>query len=864
MILLEREPFLQGLETAFAQSSAGSGRVALVYAEAGMGKTSLVKEFIRRRQNETRTLWGQCDPLFTPQPLGPLHDMAVQTGGKLQALLYSDADRTLIFSTVLVELQRCPTVAVFEDIHWADKATFDLLRYLARRISQTSVLIVLTYRDDELGPQHPLLSVLGDLVTLPAVLRFPLPPLSEKAVQTLVGARKLDAHALHHQTGGNPFFVTEVLASPAGRIPPTIRDAVLARTARLSPQGRAVLESAAVIGTRAEPWLLDAVTGGAAEAVEESLAAGVLLAVENELAFRHELARQTILETTSPQRKYELHRQVLDALKSSNTARNDLARLAHHAEAVGDRAAVREHAPSAARQAAAAGAHHEAATLYALVLRYSDDLSPAEHALLLERYAAECNLTARQLDAIRTWRQAFHLWKELGNLPEQGNTLASLAIILRNNGDNPEAEEACRSAIEILEKLPPGRELALAYRARATLRLANREYSEAIRWGEKAVALAERTGDKNILGMAHVAIGAAWMFLDDEHGCRYLDERLRVAREAGAELHIANILFYAGATAAELYLFHRAEAYLSEGIAYTSDRGLDIFDSYMRAWLAITLIHLGRWREAAELIPRLFQNQAFPVISRIPALVAAGLLQARSGRGSVSTALDEALELAKKTGTLQYLGLVYTVRAEDAWLSGDPARAFQEASAAYSLALEKKHPWFAGELAYWRWRAAGEVEIFDWMAKPYALQIAGDWQSAAAEWERLGCPYEQARALAEGDQEARLEALRVFTRLGAQNAADELREGLRASGVMNLPQKPRRSTRQNPFGLTARQIEILALLTEELSNQEIAAYLHISPKTADHHVTAVLARLGVHSREAAAAFARQHSISNKK
>ena len=157
-----------------------------------------------------------------------------------------------------------------------DEAMLDLLRFLGRRIARTSALLVMTYRDDELGPRHPLRSVLGVLATLPTTRRVALRPLTEAAVRTLVGERAIDAAALHRQTGGNPFFVTEVLASPAGGLPPSIRDAVLARVARLSLSAQAVLQAAAVIGPRSEAWVLAEVSGAEVVAADECLAIGML------------------------------------------------------------------------------------------------------------------------------------------------------------------------------------------------------------------------------------------------------------------------------------------------------------------------------------------------------------------------------------------------------------------------------------------------------------------------------------------------------------------------------------------------------------------------------------------------------------
>lgn len=858
MELLERSHSLAGLETALASASAGRGCVALVSGEAGIGKTSLVEAFIQRHSKRFRQLWGVCDSLFSPRPLGPLHDIALQTGGSLAALLEEAHNRSAIFLAFLDELRRQPTIAIFEDVHWADESTLDFLRYSGRRVPQTPSLLILTYRDDQLSAQHPLRSVLGDLVATRGAQRISLAPLSEAAVRTLVGARPLDAAGLHNLTGGNPFFITEVLASPTGGIPATVRDAVLARTARLSESAWAVLEAAAVIGQRVESWLLAEVTGAEARAADECIAAGMLLPQGNLLAFRHALARQTILDTISPLRKLVLHRLALDSLKTNPITAGDLARLAHHAEGSGDHEAVLAYAPAAARRASAAGAHRDAAPLYAAALRFAEFLPPAEHAALLDAYSRECNLTEQQVEAINARRQALKIWQAQGDVRKQGAVLASMVVMLRNNGENREAEAASRQALEMLEKLPVGVELALAYRVQATLRLSNRDIIPAIQWGEKAAALARNFDDQENQIMAHNAIGSAWLFLDYPYGCAYLEKQVAQARQAGQERYVANLLAYLGASSVELFQLRPALGYLMQGIEFTADRSLDIFRRFSQAWQALAFFYLGRWDEANELTQTLLLNASFPAISRIIALAATGWLQVCQGQAGGNAFLDQALDLARQAGTLQFLGLVHIARAEAAWLAGDPENTRREAAAVYDLAASKRHPWYSGALLYWRWRSGERIEPPDWIAAPYRQQIQGDWRSAAQLWEQFGCPYQQAGALADGDEAARIAALAIFERLGAIPAAEALRKTLREQGASGLPQKPRSATRGNPFGLTSRQVEILGLLIEDLTNAQIAQRLHISAKTVDHHVSAVLAQLDVHTRAEAAARAREH------
>lgn len=858
MELLERDGCITALNSALADVQAGAGRVALVSGEAGIGKTSLVEQFTRQHRPATRVLWGTCDSLFTPRPLGPLHDMSLSLRGTLPNLLGRDANRTAVFAATLEEFQRSVTIAVFEDIHWADEATLDLLRFTGRRIQQTSTLLVLTYRDDELGARHPLRLVLGDLAPAVSTLRVELPPLSEVAVRALIGERRLDAAALHRRTGGNPFYITEVLASTASGIPVSVRDAVLARAARLSAAGYHTLEAAAIIGPRVEPWILTEITGADSKTIEECLGIGMLVSQGNVLAFRHELARQTILAAIPQPTKMALHRNALNILRGSTAINSDSIRLAYHAEGADDRPAVLEFAPQAARQAAAAHAHRESAALYALALRFAEDLSVEDRAQMLEAYAEECNFIDQREEGIQARMKAVELWRQLGQPLREGECLAHLAFMLNGLARTAQAEQASQQALEILQAHPPGRELARAYRTQAGLHMLGQNYQEGIEWAEKAMALAEQYQDAALVISSRNVIGTCMLYLNFDEGCRYLERNLMAADEAGLESLTANAYANLCSVSSELYQLGSALRYLDEGSTYAAERGLERFLLYMQAWQAVTLVRLSRWDEAAEIAHIVLQRPSLSVTSRITALTALGYIYSRRGDAQSSQVLDEALELCRPIGALHRIGLVSAARAEAAWLAGNPEQASAEARAAYDLALSKQHAWFTGELALWRWRGGDRFQAPGWLARPFRLQIAGEWQAAADAWEKLGCAYEQASALADGDTAAQMKAFKLFEKLAARPAMEALLHKLHEAGAVELPRKPRASTLDNPFGLTDRQVEILALLTKGLSNAEIASQLHISVKTADHHVSAVLARLDVHTREAAAEQARQH------
>ena len=858
MDLLEREASLHELDGALQEAAAGNGRVVLVSGEAGIGKTSLIEKFVHEQKALARVLWGVCDAMFTPRPLGPLHDMAGQTAGELPHLLNSDANRPAIFSAILNELTKQPTVAVFEDVHWADEGTLDTLRFLGRRITRTSALLILTYRDDALNLQHPLRIVLGDLATSTVTRRMALQPLTESAVHQLVGQQTIDVTALHRQTGGNPFFVTEVLASREEVLPPTIRDAVLARAARMSLSAQAVLQAAAVIGSRIEPWLLADVTGAEAQAADECLTSGMLHVQGDALAFRHELAQQAILEVIPPQKRIVLNKLVLEALMVSPLGRNDLARLAHHAEAAHDHEAILEYAPAAARQAAASGAHRAAAALYTLAAQHADDLSPGERAQLLGALAVECDATAQRPKAIAARRQAADLWLQAGELFKYGRDLSHLALLLHLVGEKEEANQVNTIAVEVLEDLPPNRELVLAYNTLALLYLANLENAQGVDMAQKAIALAERMADHPRLPRLYETLGLCWLHLDYARGCEYLERSHNMALEIGQTMRAANSYSNLSSAYVEFYQFNQAEQFLAEGLNYAAERELEFARSFMLAWRAQLHQLRGRWNEALEDIREVVDVPGTAIGSRGTALMVLGSLRARRGEPDADTALDESLELLLRLGYRQREALVRAARAEAAWLAGDRQRTMEEALAVYEIAIAQRHPWMTGELAFWRWRAGDMVMLPEWTAEPFALQITGDWQEAATAWERLGCPYEQARALADGDVGAQMAALALFEQLGARPMAEIVRQKLRDAGVQAVPRGPRTTTKENPFGLTNRQVEVLTLLTENLTNAQIAARLHISPKTVDHHVSAVLGKLDVSSREEAAETARQH------
>ncbi len=860
--LLERDLYVSRLSAALEQASAGHGHIVLVSGEAGIGKTSFVEHFVETVGKAACVLVGNCDPLSTPTPLGPLYDIARQTDGRLLAHLENGTPRAALFSGMLAlvnETER-PTVVVIEDIHWADGATLDLVKYLGRRIATTRILVVLTYRDDEVGGQPALRGLLGDLAASKSTARIELPRLSKEAVRALIADRPLDACALYRQTSGNPFYVTEVLSSDGGGLPATVRDAVLARAARLAPAGRAVLDAAAVIGSRIDPSMLERVLGGVVEGLADCIQVGVLEADGDSIAFRHELGREAVLADVDPARRREFNRLAFEALKSAGGKRSDLSLLVQYAAGAGDAASVLEYGVAAARAAASVGAHRQAASHYARVMEHAVDRPTSEQAGYCEAYAEECVIVDALPEAERARRLALELRRAAGDRLKEGENLAELAWPLVRSGRNAEAEETSRRAIEVLETLPPSRQLASAYRIQAHLTMLDRDCAVAIRLGEQAITLAERFDDKLTVAAAENVIGAALLVNGVEGGLAHLQRSIALGHEIGLDTVVGNGHMNIGASWGEQYRLAEAERHLDEGIAYTAERDLDYANHYMHSWLALIRLYQGRWAEAEQIALGLIALPNVSVISRIMALLALGRVRARRGDADAGVVLDQALELAAQTGTLQRLAPVRAARAEAAWLAGDGARAVAEATAAYDLATKHCHRWFTGELVLWRKLGGEAIDAPTWTAPAFRLQAKGDWRGAAAIWERLGCVYERARALADGDTEAQVHALEIFTALGAAPASAALRQRMRCAGVRKIPRGPRVTTRQNPFGLTTRELQILGCLSTGLTNNGIGAKLHVSPKTVDHHVSSVLSKLGAASRVEAARIARAEHL----
>jgi DNA-binding CsgD family transcriptional regulator/tetratricopeptide (TPR) repeat protein len=864
--VLERDAELGRLERCIERiASSASGVVAFIGGEAGVGKTTLVHELCDRRTQGERILQGACEPLLAPRPFGPFIDLAEAIGGEFAGLIDEGAKPHAVASALLLELKEgaTPSLIVLEDLHWADEATLDVVRLAARRLAGVGVLMLVTYRNDQLGPWHPLRTLIGELGASQTIVRMSLMPLSLDAVKLLAEPVDGDAEILFRRTGGNPFFVTELLASTGYTLPENVADAVLARAARLSPPCRRLLEAIAVAGPHADLWLVDRLGGQATEQLAECMESGMIVSTGDAVAFRHELMREAISSAIKDHDKRALHAAALHALTEPPWGEPDLARLAHHADGCGDPDAVMRFIAPAAARAGKLGAHREAAALYERALSYGDALPVAVQAQLRERRAAECYFVADFEAAAPEQEQALTCYQQLGDELRQAAALSWLSNLIWQTGSVSDAQPMAIHAVEQLERLGAERELVSAYSQVAQLKLAAEAPGEAREWALRAWKLADEIGRPRSIVTALTTLGWVEFFVGDESGLAKLERSLEMAQAAGlaGDVTVAHVVV--ARTAARQRRYELAEKHVRAALEYCDGRDIDVWRYYLMAWQAKLELARGCWDEAARLA-EICLGKPCP-FSRVHALVTLGLVRARRGDPEARAPLEEALATALPRCEFQWIAPVAVARAEAAWLEGRPESIAAEIKPALDFPMRYGDP-YAAAVAYWSWRGGLESGLVgrEDEQDPQLLEIAGEWAKASERWRVLGCPYEAAVARLGSDRpEPMGQVLTGLQALGARPAAAMVSRRLRERGVRSIPRGPHARTRQNPAGLTVRELEVLALLCDGLRNAEIARRLVVTEKTVDHHVSAILRKLDVHTRGEASAKAVRLGLAGK-
>jgi DNA-binding CsgD family transcriptional regulator len=694
---------------------------------------------------------------------------------------------------------------------------------------------------------------LGDMATWDEVTRIGVCPLSRRAVEVLTAGSGVNADELHRLTGGNAFFVSEVLA--AGRdglrdntLPRSVSEAVWGRLGRLSAAARDTTYAAAVCGPWIDPGVLTAVCPAAA--IDDCLGAGVLVTDGAAVGFRHELARRATLDRIPEPQRRRLHARALVALSQEPVPPETLGALAFHAEQAGDEEAVVRYGVAGAEQAAALGANRQAANLYASVLHHAHAASNEQKVEWLERHAFASYLSGSAETAARSWRKAITLRHQMGNKLEEADDLRWLSMILWPLGHLTEATGAGRAAVRLLEELGPSRELAWALVNLA--QLAVDTYDPGCEgYAARAITLGNELGEPAVVLRARFYAAAATVLRSDTGW-----DRCEAAwRDAMATDGLAEHAGLLGAmicwTAVLHYQLGRAQRYIADTAAFCADRDLGMFQPLAVAADGLVALHRGDWNRAAALAEDVLTGPGPNPLHRMLPLITRALVDARRGRGSVGPLLDEALGCTEPDDFFR-LGPVWAARAEVAWLAGDDDTARAEAHNGLASAGVTADPWLVGHLRRWAQLAGSPLAGVVDTVTPFRFEVSGEWQAAAAEWTRLGCPYDAAVAQLGGDIDAVQAALTTFRGLGARAAARRAQQRL-AQLRGRTPSERRADTLADPHRLTRRQRDVLELIVAGHSDSDIATKLCISPRTVAHHVEAILTKLGVNNRTQAAA-----------
>jgi DNA-binding CsgD family transcriptional regulator/energy-coupling factor transporter ATP-binding protein EcfA2 len=846
--MLEREEELAALGGAARDAADGAGAVVLISGEAGIGKSSLVEAIRGVLPAEGRLLVGYCDDLATPRVFGPLRDLIGSVGTELTGAL-ERGDRGAVLESLRDELTWAghPTVLVVEDVHWADEATLDVLRYLVRRAAQLPLVLVLTYRDDELRTDHPLRQLLGLASRVGRVRRLRLARLTEAAVRRLSAAANVDAAEVFAVTSGNPYFVAEVLAAgDAAAVPLSIADAVQARVAQLDDAALEILERLAVVPSAVQRWLAEELVPAGPAALAPAEQRGLITVTPSRVSFRHELARRAVVDSMPAARRVAANRSVLAALLARPGI--EVSRVVHHAAQAGDSDLIVQYGPAAAREASAAGAHREAAAHLRLVLDQHPVLDPATEAELWERYAIESyTIDAPSADALAAQRRAVELRAGAGPRA-RGASLRWLSRICWWAGDPDAAGAAADAAIDMLGAAGDDNELAMALSAKAQLHALAGRAEEAIAVADRAIAL----GRDSPATLSHALNNRsiALYHLGDASAHSTMEESLRVALAADEPEHACRAYVNLILNELEALRPDNARRRLAEGIEFAERSEFVTFHRYLQVAAGEYHSATGDWDEVEPAAAYALDSSP-PV--RSAALTVIGRTRLRRGEPGAVDTLREAWRVAVPIRECQWMGPAAAALGEAAMLDGDTGAAVAELTEAYELAHRFGTAAIQAELAY-RLGRAGRPIGGQGLDHPYALLADGRWREAAEVWRAAGFRYEHAAALAESPAaDDQLTALATLDALGAEPLARLVRGRLKQLGVARIPRGPANATRVNPAGLTARQVEVVRLLAQGLTNTEIAGHLVLSVRTVDNHVSAALEKLGARTRKEAAA-----------
>ena len=853
-MILEREAELAKLSGLVDDTESSGGRVVLVRGEAGIGKSTLVNQFLSNSRGRANTHLGACDDLLTPQPLGPIWDIARLDSSLTQPL--ANGDRRAVMETLLELLSRKrPTVLVLEDTQWADEATLDVIKFLGRRIGRANGLLVLTYRDGEVDETHSLRQVIGELPPQNLV-RMSLNRLSAAAVSSMIQSpHAFNIDAVLELTGGNPLFVTEVLASGTDAVPLSVREAVLARASKVSPEGRQVLDLVSVVPGQVESSLVENIVQSTKDHLAECVRYGLLKVDDNALSFPHELQRRAIESSLSPSARRSLNHQVLVSLGESA----DPARLVHHATEANDVDAILEFAPRAARAAMAIESTNEAVAHFRALEPYLERIEVAERAAILADWATQESHLDNP-ESLRLFERAIDLHRSAGDERRLARTLTMASRVSSTNARPVEALAYSTEAVALLEPYGPSPDLARSLGHRAFLEFVYEDRDESVLpLVNRAMSVAAAVGDDESMIRALSVKAQLAYSRGDMSAMAFMEESLQRAERTGEHWGELVALTNMASMFGDVRDVARATDFVRRARDTAARYDNRSMENHAQAMYSEFLLWKGDWDGAENAA-----TEALGSSAHVEALATRvlGTIQARRGRNEAHTAIFGMWSLINPGEGPTVVDPSAAAMAEYLWLSAghNPALVARlEEILAAGVAFGE--PWPSGPLAFWMWKLGLLKNAPDGTADSYAWIIKGEYQKSARYWREKGIPYEEGLALMHGSETEQIEAIRIFEHLGATAIANKVRRALIERGA-RVPRGKSFATRDHVAGLTARQAEVLALLAQGLTNTKIADELFVSQRTVENHVSAVLMKLDVATREAAVDAARIRGLLN--
>jgi tetratricopeptide (TPR) repeat protein len=695
-------------------------------------------------------------------PLGPLRDVAGRAAPRFAAALERPTDGE-VQRALLAELGRepSPVVLVVEDLHWVDEATIDVLTFTARRIADVPATMVLTYREGEVVGSHPLVPLLGN-VPGEVARRITLPPLSPAAVAELVGPARADE--VLAATAGLPFFVTELAAMESdaqgeGSLPTSVAHAVLARVARLPERTGRLLDLLAVEPSRMDVGLLDALRPSWVEDIEPAERSAMVSVHEHRVAFRHELARRSVLDAVPTGRRRLLHREVAQALVKGGA---DPARVVHHAEAGGDLDVLVEQALLAALQASSVSAHREGWSQYQRVVPLLRLIAEERRGDVLEAASHEAYAAGDPTAALELAHRALDERRGAGDNLGTGRVHRWMSRIHWYQGRRLQSEVQAQLAVKVLEPLPPSVELAWAYSNLSQLAMLAWRSDETLVWGQQSIALARELGADDVL--VHALINVATVrTMDDAADDGPLWEAVAKAQAIGEHHEATRGMI----NVAYPLLLHdlpaRAAEVADRALRYAEQHEVETLRQYLVVIIGRIAAMQGRWDEAEAVLRKAVDTgSAVPLILALSSLA---LVQVRRGDDEAVATLERAWPLAEAAGEPQRIVPLAEVEAERAWLADRLDSSVRHLRDAYAMVTQAGHD--LGRLARWLQEAGALTKVPPGAREPHRAELEGRWADAASDWSSRGMPYEQALALARTGPSGRRQAVEIAERLGA-------------------------------------------------------------------------------------------------